>query len=296
MKFIFTVLFLITQFVLFSQSFYEDGSMILESIETNPNYGYKNDRKNSIKVGEISNQRAYLDALKGPNGETVYYTRVSSCCQFKTKKAVFGLGFLDQYKVSYKGLEQPIILYLNGYDYETPKAPNGFTFLTKEQVHIPEIYPKDKIKQVEKCNDTTYAVVNGLLKNKGVEYPEPEKYASFSLNPKALQNHFDSIPLKDERTYEYNFRSSILVFVNCKGEAGNFELLHNSSGLTKTFHNLVLAQVNELSSNWIPAEVRGQKVDSYQVINFVIKGGKFESVELQTKKSDEINSLKDPKR
>ena len=64
--------------------------MILTTVSTNKDYGYKPKSKSSIKVGEIENQRAFLKALRGPNGETVQYRRLGSCCSFKSKSAIFG--------------------------------------------------------------------------------------------------------------------------------------------------------------------------------------------------------------
>lgn len=104
--------------------------MKLTAASTNTKYGYEPNHKKSIKVGKIQNQRAYLSALRGPNGETVQFSRIGSCCEFKSKSGVFGMGLLDKYEVNYQGLDEPVILYLNGYDYDSPKAPAGFTFVT----------------------------------------------------------------------------------------------------------------------------------------------------------------------
>lgn len=117
-----------------AQEFYKDGSMKISGISTNKKYGYEPHHQTSIKVGKIENQRAYLNALRGPSGEVIQYTRVGSCCAFKSKRAAFGSGFLDKYEVYYEGLKQPVILYLNGYDFESPKAPLGFTFVIEDQI------------------------------------------------------------------------------------------------------------------------------------------------------------------
>jgi len=36
-------------------------------------------------------------------------------------------GLLDKYEVKYRGIEKPVLLFLNMYDYEQPVAPMGFT-------------------------------------------------------------------------------------------------------------------------------------------------------------------------
>ena len=89
-------------------------------------YGY--DERNPIKVGGgPSYEREYLNHLTGPNGEKVTYVRQGSCCPFKTPNALFGdSGMLDRYEVTYEGQDKPAILYLNMYDKDTLRAPEGF--------------------------------------------------------------------------------------------------------------------------------------------------------------------------
>ena len=101
-------------------------------IASDSTYGYT--QKNPIKVGGRShdrgprNERAYLDALRGPGGETLEYHRLGSCCRFKTPNGMIGgVGMLDIYEVTYEGLASPGKLYLNMYDYEQPQIPRGFT-------------------------------------------------------------------------------------------------------------------------------------------------------------------------
>jgi hypothetical protein len=122
------------------QDFFEDGSMKLYEISTDKKYGYEPNHKTSIKVGKIKNEQAYLKSLRGPNGEQVQFRRLSSCCEFNNNSAVFGKGLLDQYEVYYQGLKEPITLYVNGYDYENPKAPIGFTFVTADKIEKPIIF------------------------------------------------------------------------------------------------------------------------------------------------------------
>ena len=80
-------------------------------------YGYT--EKNPVKVGGVSegpkNERRFLNALVGPKGEAIEYYRIGSCCPFKTKNSSLG-GMLDMYNVTYEGLENDIVLYINMYD------------------------------------------------------------------------------------------------------------------------------------------------------------------------------------
>ena len=97
---------------------------------TDKTYGYT--KENPIMVGGGSegprNQRRFLNALAGPNGEPVSYQRLGSCCPFHSKNGMFGnSGMLDKYEIMYEGLETPIILYINMYDSDVLKVPFGFT-------------------------------------------------------------------------------------------------------------------------------------------------------------------------
>jgi nicotinic acid phosphoribosyltransferase len=69
------------------------------------------------------NERRFLDALVGPNGEEISYYRAGSCCPIKSKNDPFGVGsvLLDDYRVTWKGAKDTISIYINMYDYGTLK-------------------------------------------------------------------------------------------------------------------------------------------------------------------------------
>jgi hypothetical protein len=90
-------------------------------ISTDPTYGYSAD--NPIQVGGDfmsgpARERAYLDALRGPNGEAITYERRGSVPGKET--------ILDAYEITYPGLKKPVVLYLDQYRYSDLKAPIGF--------------------------------------------------------------------------------------------------------------------------------------------------------------------------
>ncbi|HLW31912.1 MAG TPA: hypothetical protein VKX40_06600 [Aequorivita sp.] len=105
----------------------------ITEISTDPKYGLS--EKNPVQVGGVDkqegplNERRFLNALAGPNGEEVSYFRAGSCCPIKSKNDPFGLGsvMLDNYRVTWKGAKDTISIYINMYDYGTLKAPVGFT-------------------------------------------------------------------------------------------------------------------------------------------------------------------------
>lgn len=103
----------------------------LTGISDDTTYGYTS--QNAIKVGRPgdsgpTNERRYLNALLGPNGEAISYVRRGSCCGVKSEYGLMGWAMIDIYIIKYDGLQEPITLYLNMYDPGDLKAPKGFTF------------------------------------------------------------------------------------------------------------------------------------------------------------------------
>ena len=92
--------------------------------------------ENPVKVGGggergVQNEHAWLDGLRGPDGQAVTWFRLGSCCEFETPNAprdMQGHGLLDAYEVTYPGLPHPVLLYLDMYDPPADQAvPPGFT-------------------------------------------------------------------------------------------------------------------------------------------------------------------------
>jgi hypothetical protein len=89
-------------------------------ISDDETYGYT--EANPIRVGGGDfdgppRERAYLDNLRGPNGEPISYSRLKS---FES-----GDTILDSYEITV--LEDTVTLYLDEYSYTEPQAPIGFT-------------------------------------------------------------------------------------------------------------------------------------------------------------------------
>jgi len=112
-------------------NFSNSNKFALTEISTDATYGYA--ASNPINVGGIkeskgpSNQRRFLNALAGPNGEEISYSRIGSCCPFKSENGLMGGGLLDQYEIKWQGQDKPVILFINFYDHGPLKAPKGFT-------------------------------------------------------------------------------------------------------------------------------------------------------------------------
>lgn len=95
------------------------------SVSTDATYGHT--LGNPIRVGNTNlldgpaRERAYLDALRGPNGETLAYRRVGSFA---------GARPIDGYEVTFAGLGKPLMLYIDMYNFAELQAPVGLICAT----------------------------------------------------------------------------------------------------------------------------------------------------------------------
>lgn len=103
----------------------------IKTVSEDATYGYS--EKNPIMIGGKStsgarNQIRYFASLAGPNGETVEFVRLGSCCGYKSENALFGdYALLDKYQLTYEGLKEPLIFYISFYDEEEVFIPKGLT-------------------------------------------------------------------------------------------------------------------------------------------------------------------------
>ncbi len=103
---------------------------LLQSYSDDPTYGYN--MLNPVKVGGIKdmsgplNQRRFLNALLGPEGQPIYFFRYGSCCAFETPNGFMNnKGLLDRYGLFWEGSKDTISIYLNMYDKGNLKIPVG---------------------------------------------------------------------------------------------------------------------------------------------------------------------------
>lgn len=76
---------------------------------------------------ENLNASRYLNALAGPNGEKINFTKIQSCCPFPTKRTEIGAGYLDVYELNWEGQKKPIKLYINIYERGYILVPIGLS-------------------------------------------------------------------------------------------------------------------------------------------------------------------------
>lgn len=108
-----------------------DNTFVITVYSKDKKYGYNKDYPINIFFNdtrnETINQARFLNALAGPNGEKITFTKLENCCPFPTKRSELGAGFLDVYELKWKGQKKPVTLYLNIYEKGILMVPVGFS-------------------------------------------------------------------------------------------------------------------------------------------------------------------------
>jgi hypothetical protein len=109
----------------------KNNTFVITEYSQDKKYGYDKDYPINVFYystrNETINQERFLNALSGPKGEKINFTKLESCCPFPTKRSEMGAGFLDVYEVKWEGLKKPVILYMNIYEKGALKVPVGFS-------------------------------------------------------------------------------------------------------------------------------------------------------------------------
>lgn len=107
----------------------KENTFVLTEFSKDSKYGYDKDYPINVFFrntnDEEINQKRFLNALAGPNGEIITFKNKGICCPFPSKNINTGGGFLDIYEITYEGLKSPIILYLNKYEKGALLIPIG---------------------------------------------------------------------------------------------------------------------------------------------------------------------------
>ena len=109
----------------------KNNTFVITAFSKDKKYGYDKDYPINIfyrgTKDDIINQQRFLNALAGPNGEAITFSKLESCCPFPSKNTEMGAGFLDVYEIKWEGLKKPILLYLNIYERGQLMVPVGFS-------------------------------------------------------------------------------------------------------------------------------------------------------------------------
>ena len=108
-----------------------NNTFVITEYSKDKRYGYEKEYPINIfysnTKNETINQQRYLNALAGPKGEKITFTKLESCCPFPTKRSEMGAGFLDVYELKWEGQQNPVTLYLNIYENGVLMVPVGLT-------------------------------------------------------------------------------------------------------------------------------------------------------------------------
>jgi hypothetical protein len=109
----------------------KDNTFVITAYSKDKKYGYDKDYPINIFFNntnnETINQSRFLNALAGPKGEKITFTKLESCCPFPTKRSEMGAGFLDVYELKWIGQKKPVLLYLNIYEKGILMVPTGLS-------------------------------------------------------------------------------------------------------------------------------------------------------------------------
>lgn len=113
----------------------KNNTFVIKEFSRDKKYGYNPDYPINIfyrnTKDEALNEVRFLNALAGPNGEKITYTRLETCCPFPTKRSDMGAGFLNVYELKWEGQKKTVKLYLNIYEKGVLMVPMGLS-LKKE--------------------------------------------------------------------------------------------------------------------------------------------------------------------
>jgi hypothetical protein len=109
----------------------KNNAFIITEYSKDKRYGYEKDYPINIYYrgtkNDTINQKYFFNALAGPKGEKITYTKLENCCPFPTKNSDIGAGFLDVYELTWDGLKKPVVLYVNIYERGLLMVPVGLS-------------------------------------------------------------------------------------------------------------------------------------------------------------------------
>ena len=119
-----------------------------------------------------------------------------------------------------------------------------------------------------------FAVSDRQLLEAVGDLKQPKKLPTYSSGINGLRAYFSARTLTDPRAKDRLFRVRIGFLINCKGEAGQWQLINNNRGELNEFANMVLDIVKKMPNKWTPATDRkGNPVDCWQILEFTISNG-----------------------
>ena len=82
-----------------------ENTFVITEYSKDKKYGYDADYPINLFFqntrNEKLNQERFLNALAGPKGEKITFSKLESCCPFPTKRTDLGAGLLDVYELKW---------------------------------------------------------------------------------------------------------------------------------------------------------------------------------------------------
>lgn len=108
-----------------------ENTFVITEYSKDKKYGYDADYPINLFFqntrNEKLNQERFLNALAGPKGEKITFSKLESCCPFPTKRTDLGAGLLDVYELKWEGQKKPVTLYLNIFEKGILMVPVGLS-------------------------------------------------------------------------------------------------------------------------------------------------------------------------
>jgi hypothetical protein len=108
-----------------------NNTFLLNEYSKDKKYGYDPDYPINVfyrnTKDENLNAERFLNALAGPNGEKITFSKIESCCPFPSKRTEIGAGFLDVYELKWEGQTESAKLYVNIYEKGYLLVPIGLS-------------------------------------------------------------------------------------------------------------------------------------------------------------------------
>ena len=108
-----------------------ENTFVITEYSKDKKYGYDADYPINLFFqntrNEKLNQERFLNALAGPKGEKITFSKLESCCPFPTKRTDLGAGLLDVYELKWEGQKKPVKLYLNIFEKGILMVPVGLS-------------------------------------------------------------------------------------------------------------------------------------------------------------------------
>lgn len=125
------------------------------------------------------------------------------------------------------------------------------------------------------CNESSvYSVDDRQLAETVGNFRKPKANPAYKGEKGSLRTWFLNHPLTDQRAQDRLFRVRIAFIVNCKGEAGNWQVISKGKGELFEFANMVMEIVKKLPQRWTPAtDKKGNPVDCWQILEFTVSNG-----------------------